>query len=35
LTVEAEHLQQLADGIRAGLDRLEDAPPKPDPSSGG
>jgi adenosylmethionine-8-amino-7-oxononanoate aminotransferase len=35
LTVEHEHLQQLADGISAGLDRLESAPPKPDPSSGG
>jgi adenosylmethionine-8-amino-7-oxononanoate aminotransferase len=35
LTVEREHLQQLADGIGAGLDRLGSAPPKPDPSSGG
>jgi putrescine aminotransferase len=35
LTVELEHLQQLADGIRAGLDRLDSAAPKPDPSSGG
>jgi putrescine aminotransferase len=34
LTVEVEHLQQLADGIRAGLDRLDSAAPKPDPSSG-
>jgi putrescine---pyruvate transaminase len=35
LTVEQEHLRQLADGISAGLDRLESAPAKPDPSSGG
>jgi len=35
LTVETEHLQQLADGIRAGLDRLDSVAPKPDPSSGG
>ncbi|HET8757614.1 MAG TPA: aspartate aminotransferase family protein [Solirubrobacteraceae bacterium] len=35
LIVEQEHLQQLADGIRAGLDRLGSADPKPDPSSGG
>jgi putrescine---pyruvate transaminase len=35
LIVEQEHLQQLADGIRAGLDRLGSAAPKPDPSSGG
>ncbi|HEX5618542.1 MAG TPA: aspartate aminotransferase family protein [Solirubrobacteraceae bacterium] len=34
LIVEQEHLQQLADGIRAGLDRLGSAAPKPDPSSG-
>jgi adenosylmethionine-8-amino-7-oxononanoate aminotransferase len=35
LIVEQEHLQQLADGIRAGLDRLGSVAPKPDPSSGG
>jgi adenosylmethionine-8-amino-7-oxononanoate aminotransferase len=34
LIVEQEHLQQLADGIRAGLDRLDSVEPKPDPSSG-
>ena len=35
LIVDSEHLQQLADGVRAGLERLDSAPPKPDPSSGG
>jgi len=35
LIVEREHLQQLADGIQAGLDRIGSAAPKPDPSSGG
>jgi putrescine---pyruvate transaminase len=34
LIVEQKHLQQLADGIRAGLDRLDSVAPKPDPSSG-
>jgi putrescine aminotransferase len=34
LTVEPEHLQQIADAIREGLDRLDSAAPKPDPSSG-
>jgi adenosylmethionine-8-amino-7-oxononanoate aminotransferase len=34
LTVEREHLQMLADGISAGLDRLGSVEPKPDPSSG-
>jgi putrescine---pyruvate transaminase len=34
LTVEQEHLEMLAEGIRAGLDRLGDAPPKPQESSG-
>jgi adenosylmethionine-8-amino-7-oxononanoate aminotransferase len=34
LIVEQEHLQQLADGISAGLDRLGSVEPKPDPSSG-
>jgi putrescine---pyruvate transaminase len=34
LIVEREHLQMLADGIRAGLDRLDSVEPKPDPSSG-
>jgi putrescine---pyruvate transaminase len=35
LTVEQEHLDLLAEGIRAGLDRLGDAPARPDESSGG
>jgi putrescine---pyruvate transaminase len=35
LTVEQEHLDLLAEGIRAGLDRLGEAPPRPDESSGG
>jgi adenosylmethionine-8-amino-7-oxononanoate aminotransferase len=34
LTVEREHLQQIADAIRAGLDQLDTADPQPDPSSG-
>src|SRR3954464_4920060 len=34
LTVEQEHLEMLADGIRAGLDRLDSAPPRPQESSG-
>jgi putrescine aminotransferase len=34
LTVEAEHLQQIADAIRAGLDGIDSSAPKPDPSSG-
>jgi adenosylmethionine-8-amino-7-oxononanoate aminotransferase len=35
LTVEAEHLRQIADAIRAGLDSLDSNTPKPDSSSGG
>jgi putrescine---pyruvate transaminase len=35
LIVEQEHIDQLADAIRTGLDSLDSAPPKPDPSSGG
>jgi putrescine aminotransferase len=35
LTVEAAHLQQIADAIRAGLDSLDSHTPKPDSSSGG
>jgi putrescine aminotransferase len=35
LIVEREHIQQLADGIHAGLERVDTAPPRPDPSSGG
>jgi putrescine aminotransferase len=35
LTVEQEHLELMAEAIRAGLDRLGLAAPKPDPSSGG
>jgi putrescine aminotransferase len=35
LIVEHEHLEQIADGFRAGLDSLGSAQPKPDPSSGG
>jgi adenosylmethionine-8-amino-7-oxononanoate aminotransferase len=35
LIVEREHLQLLADAIRHGLDSLDSAPPRPDPSSGG
>jgi putrescine---pyruvate transaminase len=34
LTVETEHLQQIADAIRAGLDGLDSNAPKPDASSG-
>jgi adenosylmethionine-8-amino-7-oxononanoate aminotransferase len=34
LTVEQEHLDLLAEGIRAALDRLGEAPPKPQESSG-
>jgi putrescine aminotransferase len=34
LTVESEHLQQMADAIAAGLERLDSVEPKPDPSSG-
>jgi adenosylmethionine-8-amino-7-oxononanoate aminotransferase len=34
LTVEVEHLQQIADAIRAGLDGLDNNTPKPDSSSG-
>ena len=33
LVVEREHLEELAAGIRAGLERL-DAPPVPDARSG-
>jgi putrescine---pyruvate transaminase len=35
LIVEQEHLEMLADGIRRGLDRLDEAPPEPQESSGG
>lgn len=35
LTAEQEHLDLLAQAIRHGLDRLGEAPPKPEPSSGG
>jgi putrescine---pyruvate transaminase len=35
LTVEQEHIDLLAQAIRNGLDSLESAPPRPDPSSGG
>ena len=35
LTVEREHLEQLAAAIHSGLERLEVTAPKPDPSSGG
>jgi putrescine aminotransferase len=35
LTVEREHLEQIAEAIHAGLERLDVTPPKPDPSSGG
>jgi adenosylmethionine-8-amino-7-oxononanoate aminotransferase len=34
LTVEPDHLRQIADAIRSGLDRLDAVEPKPDPSSG-
>jgi putrescine aminotransferase len=35
LTVEQEHIELLADAIRRGLDSLDSAPARPDPSSGG
>ena len=35
LTVEQEHIDLLAEAIRHGLDSLDSAPPRPDPSSGG
>ncbi len=35
LTVQREHLDMLADAIREGLDSLDSAPARPDPSSGG
>jgi putrescine---pyruvate transaminase len=35
LIADQEHIELLAQAIRAGLDRLGDAPPKPDESSGG
>ena len=35
LTVEQEHVDLLAQAIRNGLDSLDSAPPRPDPSSGG
>jgi putrescine aminotransferase len=35
LIVEPEHLEQIADGFRAGLDALDRAAPRPEPSSGG
>jgi adenosylmethionine-8-amino-7-oxononanoate aminotransferase len=35
LICEQEHIDLLAQGIRAGLDRIGNAPPKPDESSGG
>jgi adenosylmethionine-8-amino-7-oxononanoate aminotransferase len=35
LIVEQEHLQMLADAIGNGLDALDSAPARPDPSSGG
>jgi putrescine---pyruvate transaminase len=35
LTVEEEHLELLAEGIRHGLDALDHAPARPDESSGG
>jgi putrescine---pyruvate transaminase len=35
LTVEREHLDLIAEAIRHGLDSLDDAPPRPDESSGG
>jgi adenosylmethionine-8-amino-7-oxononanoate aminotransferase len=34
LTSEPEHIELLAEGIRAGLDRIGSAPPRPDVSSG-
>jgi len=35
LTVEPDHITLLADAIRHGLDALDSAPARPDPSSGG
>jgi adenosylmethionine-8-amino-7-oxononanoate aminotransferase len=35
LIADQEHIDLIAQAIRAGLDRLGDAPPKPDESSGG
>ena len=35
LIVEQEHIDLLADGIRAGLDALDSVPARPDESSGG
>ena len=35
LIVEQQHLDELAAGFRAGLERIGTAEPKPDPSSGG
>jgi putrescine---pyruvate transaminase len=35
LISEPEHIQLLVDGIRAGLDRIDSAPARPDASSGG
>src|SRR5919197_2247345 len=35
LTVEREHLDEIAAAIHAGLERLDVVAPKPDPSSGG
>src|SRR4051794_27967910 len=35
LTAEREHIDLIAQAIRAGLDRVGEAPPKPDESSGG
>ena len=35
LTIEQEHMELLAGGIRAGLDALDSAAPRPDESSGG
>jgi adenosylmethionine-8-amino-7-oxononanoate aminotransferase len=34
LVVETEHLEQIAEAIRTGLDRMDSSEPKPDPSSG-
>jgi adenosylmethionine-8-amino-7-oxononanoate aminotransferase len=35
LTAEQEHIDLIAQAIRHGLDHLGEAPPKPEPSSGG
>jgi xylulokinase len=35
LISEPEHLELLVEGIAAGLDRLDDAPPQPQAGSGG